>query len=307
MAGTENSVVRVRFFTWPNAILGKYEIFHLHWPEHLVGRVGGAKGAARRLLVLLLLLRLRVTSTPVVRTLHNLEPHSGKETDCDAILGRGFDRITKLEIHLVPETENLIASRSVEIPHGGYEEPFASFPRSPQVDQRVLYFGLLKGYKGVERLVDVFPQVRGAVQLRIVGSPVDPAVTRAVREAQQKDDRITSRLDFVSDGELVREITAAQLVVFPYTEMHSSGAVLVALSLARKVLVPDSSTGRALRREFGSSWVMTFRGPLSEPHIVEALKWARTGGHGQTPPLGDRAWSRVSAAHEAAYRSVLSA
>ncbi len=66
---------------------------------------------------------------------------------------------------------------------------------------------------------------------------------------------MSSALGFAPDADLVREISMSEMVVLPYRFMHNSGAVLLALSLDRPVLVPDNEVNRLLEIEVGSDWV----------------------------------------------------
>src|SRR5699024_8234211 len=102
--------------------------------------------------------------------------------------------------------------------------------------------------------------------------PLDRDLADRIDRAAVRDARITRRFGFLPDADLVDVITRAQLVVLPYRELHSSGAVLVALSLARPVLVPDGPTTRALRDEVGAGWVHLFSGELDTDDLCAALR-----------------------------------
>ncbi len=302
MAAVAGDDIEVAFFTWPRAILGRYDLFHLHWPEALVGRGRGLRLVASTLLSRLLLLRLRLSRVPVVYTLHNREPHESMSPR-GLRDRRAFERLATIEIHLVPEPDRVTAAESVAIPHGSYAEPYAAHPRADRIDGRALFFGLIRPYKGIEELLDAFAAVHDdEASLRLVGKPMDPDLAGAI--ARRDDPRISHRFGFVPDRELVAEVTAAQLVVLPYRRLHSSGAALVALSLGRPVLIPDSDTGRALRDEVGADWVRLFEGPLTGATLADALAATRTPPPG-SPDLSARTWPAVREAHARVYRRAL--
>ncbi len=302
MAAVAGDDVEVAFFTWPRAILGRYDLFHLHWPEALVGHGRGVRLLASTLLSRLLRLRLRLARVPVVYTLHNREPHEAMSPR-QLRDRRAFERLAAIEIHLVPEPDRVTAAEAVAIPHGSYVEPHGAHPRSERVPGRALFFGLIRPYKGIEELLDAFAAVdEDGATLRLVGKPMDPALADAI--AQQDDARISHRFGFIPDRELVAEVTAAQLVVLPYRRLHSSGAALVALSLGRPVLIPDSVTGRALRDEVGSDWVQLFEGPLTAAALAGALAATRTPP-ADAPDLSARTWRAVREAHARVYRRAL--
>lgn len=304
MAAVAGDGVEAAFFTWPRALFGRYDIFHLHWPEALVGRGSGPKLLATTVLSALLRLRLRLARTPVVYTLHNRAPHETKSAR-QLRARRAFERLASIEIHLVPEPDRVAAAESVTIPHGSYVEPYAAHPRSERVAGRAHFFGLMRPYKGIEELLDAFAAVPGAdTTLRLVGKPMDPDLAAAIERRAASDPRVGHRFGFIPDRDLVAEVTAAQLVVLPYRELHSSGAVLVALSLGRPVLIPDSVTGRALRDEAGADWVRLFEGPLTADVLSDALAETRTPPTG-SPDLSARTWPAVREAHVRVYRRAL--
>ncbi|WP_110589657.1 polysaccharide pyruvyl transferase family protein [Microbacterium suaedae] len=303
MAAVASDEIHVVFFTWRHALFGRYDLFHLHWPEGLAGGAG-ARGIVKSLLTLLLVLRLRLTRTPVVSTLHNHAPHDARVSWRLRRITRAFERMTRVEIHLVPEPDRVAPAPVADIPHGSYVQPFAGIPRAERVNGRVLFFGLIRPYKGIDALLDRYAEADMPGALRIVGNPIDDALAGRVDEAAQHDARITRRFGFLRDADLVDEVTSAQLIVLPYREMHSSGAVLVALSLGRPVLVPDGSTARALREEIGDGWVHTFSGDLTANDLRTAFERSRELPS-DPPDLSARSWDRVGAAHAAAYRTAV--
>jgi beta-1,4-mannosyltransferase len=202
----------------------------------------------------------------------------------------------------VPEPGRSLPSPHVLIPHGNYRQPFGTLPREFPQRGRILFFGIIRPYKGLERLLAVFQSMDDDMELQIVGAPDNAALCEKVRAAAHDDPRISSRFEFLPDAILVRHVTAASLVVLPYLEMHSSGAVLAALSLDRRVLIPDSPTGRALEAEVGPSWVHLYQPPLAADHIRAALASppADVG-----PDLSARDWSAVRRSHGVAYSQVV--
>lgn len=310
MAAVDSADFEVVFFTWREALTGRFDIFHLHWPEQLLGRDRGPGGWMRWLRLRALLARLERRNIPVVYTLHNHRPH---DRVVASRLGRAsvaFAALTRVQIHLVPEPENVREHGDdggiavIDIPHGHYRAPFAPYPMSSSVPGRLVTFGILKKYKGIARLLDVFASVDDSdLSLRIIGEPADPTTVTSIEAAVSADPRVTRQYGFVPDGQLVREVSQARLVVLPYTEMHSSGAVLVALSLDRPVLVPDSPTTRALRDEVGRQWVHVYSPPLTAEAVRAALAVELPAGR---PDLDARAWDRVRDGHVAAYRRALS-
>lgn len=303
MAATASDTVEVRFFSWPMALFGRYDVFHVHWPEHLVNSGEGWRGRLSLLLATLLVVRLRLSRIPVVRTLHNLEPHD-TQTDAVARFSARLDALAVLDINLVAERAPDRRTPFVHIPHGGYREPFAEHPAVDAEPGRVVLFGMLKAYKGIDQLLTAFADTDDPhLSLRFVGMPVNREVARQIERAAERDPRISARLEFVSDADLVKEVTQASLAVLPYRAVYSSGVALAALSLDRPLLITESATGRALAEEVGEAWVRCYEPPLTPEVLVEAV---RAGVPEGRPDLSARDWSSVARAHEAAYRRAIS-
>ena len=67
----------VRNFSWRTALTSRYDAFHVHWPEILVNGSNPSKAVVRQLMFAALLLRSRLTRTPLIRTVHNLDLPTG--------------------------------------------------------------------------------------------------------------------------------------------------------------------------------------------------------------------------------------
>lgn len=295
--------LELKFFSWPRAIFGSYDVFHVHWPEFLIRSRFYPWTLVQRLLFIILLVRLRLQKIPLVRTLHNVKPHEPGGRFETALLERA-DRMTSLFIRLNPTTVSP-PGQAVTILHGHYVDRFADLEKAKAVSGRVLYFGLIRPYKGVLPLISAFRELTSeGVTLRVVGSPTDE-LRVAVEAAVANDHRASCLLEFVDDQTLVHEITEAKLVVLPYLEMHNSGALLVALSLGRPVLAPDTTSNRALVDEVGPEWLMTFTGELTPEILGNALAAAESLSATDRPDLSGRDWGHIGELHYAAYTRTL--
>ncbi|MFJ4038402.1 glycosyltransferase [Microbacterium sp. NPDC090007] len=296
--------VEVRYFSWRFALTGRYDVLHLHWPEFLVRARRRRTRLAKRLAMRALLWRARRARIPIVRTTHNITPHESG-TAAEARLVRAVDRSTTAFIHLNGTTAAPAPGLETVIAHGHYRDRFAAHPRAERVPGRIVYFGIIRPRKNVERLIDVFlARERPGCHLRIVGSPTPELAERITARITGRPD-VSARLAFVDDDELVAEVTAASLVVLPYAEMHNSGAALVALSLDRPVLVPRSPANDELGREVGSGWVLPFDGSLDDADLSAAMAAAEGIDPDDRPELGGRDWDEVGRRHRDVYRAAL--
>lgn len=297
--------VELSYFSWRTALFHRFDVLHVHWPEFLVRAGSLPKTALKSIALTLLILRLRVQKKAVVRTVHNLEPHE-QGGFVERLLTQALESKTDLFIRLNGMTPTPESAPSTTILHGHYVDWFSCLPKRESIPGRVLNFGLIRAYKGVEDLLSLYRNpVRNGTSLRIVGRPVDAALKVAIEEACLENDEVTAILQFAPDSDLVREIYESELVVLPYRSMHNSGAVILALSLGRPVLVPENEVNKLLQEEVGSGWVHFFRDSVSMQNILDALEHSREISPKSEPQLVGRSWSEVGQQHLVAYRAAV--
>lgn len=302
--------LEVRYFTWRAALLGRYDAFHQHWPEILIGGPTGAKKTVRQFLYLVLLIKLRLLRIPIVRTVHNLELPQGISAVEVALL-RLTDRWTTLRIRINPTTPIPPAQPSATILHGHYRDWYATTDlpaadSSARVPGRMLFFGLVRRYKNVAALLRAFHALEversARLSLEVAGNPSSRELADELATLAENDPRITLDLRFLSDQEIVAAVGRSEVVVLPYREMHNSAGVLTALSLDRPVLVPDNELNRALAAEVGPGWVHTYVGDLDGEDLVRTTEQLRAAPPIGRPDLSARGWEACGPAHLAAYR-----
>lgn len=292
----------VAFFSWGTALFGRYDVFHVHWPEFLLREQGRGR-IVQYVLFVSLMLRLTLSRKAVVRTLHNLAPHEGASALERGLL-RMLDRRTRIWIR-INETTPTRRPQTVTILHGHYRDWFAGHPVPASVPGRLVYFGLIRPYKGVEGLLEGFQAVgpwrSAGMTLRIVGHPSTPELRARIEAASAADERISAVLEYVDDDTLSREIGQAELVVLPFRHMHNSGSLVLALSLNRPVLVPRNAANAALAAEVGPGWIHMYDGDPDEAALLSALKRACSDERGRSPDLSRREWVQAGASHAQVY------
>ena len=299
----------VLLFSFRRALAGRYDVFHVHWPELLMTSASTPlRRLARRLLTTAFVARLQVTRTPVVRTWHNLDRPDGLSR-WDHRLLDALERRTRHVIRLTDQTAPPLEVPTSTILHAHYRDWFERIEPAAEVTpnpRRALYFGLIKPYKGVEQLLEaVADSPEADLDVRLVGSPADPTLADRVRAAVSADPRISAELSYADDATLAAEIAAAALVVLPYKAMHNSGALLLALSLDTPVLAPDNEVNRRLAEEVGEGWLHLFDGTLTIEDLERALKAVAAGPPPGRPDLSAREWPESAALHAAAFRAAL--
>jgi len=302
--------VTVQNFSWRTALAGKYDVFHVHWPEILVSGQNPAKKLARQGLFVGLILRLKAKDIPIVRTVHNLELPSGISRREVALL-KWAQRATTLQITLNRFTPTNEDEPHEVILHGHYKDWFANYPVPSPQRGFISYFGFVRRYKGVDSLIEAFKALPrngplGALRLVIAGAATNQATADELFTAAGVDERIALEFHFLSDDGLVNHVGHSELIVLPYRHIHNSGGVLTALSLNRPVLVPANEANDGLSEEVGPGWVWTYEGDLTGEAITTALIELRAGNWTPEPDLSQRAWPQAARAHVGAYRRAIS-
>ena len=293
---------RLRTFSWWAALLGRYDVFHVHWPEILGTGHSPAKTLLRQLLTLALLVRLRLRRTPVVRTLHNVGPVAGASRRLRLLL-RLLDSQTTLVIALNPVTPVPPGAPVELIPHGHYRDWYARPDPLATQPGRLSFVGLIRPYKNVEGLLRAFRGLAGDVSLHVAGRPT-PELAELLPPLAAADPRVRLTLEHIGDEELVRVVGTSELVVLPYRELHNSGGALTALSLGRPVLVPHNDVTERLAAEVGPGWVLTYQGELTAADLARALAAVRRP-RAARPDLSGHGWELAGQRHVAAYRRAL--
>lgn len=104
----------------------------------------------------------------------------------------------------------------------------------------VLYsFGLIRPYKQVPQLIQEFRAVPDAeFRLMITGVAPFEELRSEICRLAALDDRISAKLEHLSDEDLALHLAAADAVVLPYRDILGSGSVMLALSSGLPVIAP---------------------------------------------------------------------
>jgi beta-1,4-mannosyltransferase len=300
--------IEVRPFSWRSAFLSRYDVLHIHWPEHILKAGSRFKATVKDVMFVALVLRNRLVAHQV-RTVHNIKPHEGGSW-LNRLALSYWERSCDASVHLsdagrVMVSDHTPATEAVTIVHGDYT-PFVEKLHRTKLDAipgRLLVFGYLRPYKGIEQLVAAFRQIDPSreVSLRIVGSALPTQYGDVVRALCDGDDRIEIVIRRLGDAELVDEITSASAVVLPYKQVYNSGAALLSLTLDRPILVTDSETMRELAAEVGEEWVRRLP-EWSAATVIDAF--SRLPPKSSSPRLTDRTWNALSARYAEVYRRV---
>jgi glycosyltransferase involved in cell wall biosynthesis len=222
-------------------------------------------------------LLVRTFPRPVVLTAHDVTPRevrAGARGGMPAAL-RAVDAVivhSQAGSRRVVEEAAVPAERVHVIPHGAFTH-LTALPEGPQPSaleglegkRVVLFFGLVRPYKGVDLLVEALAGTGDDVVLLVVGMPRMPL---APLERRASDLGISERVRFVAhfvrDADVAAYFRRADLVVLPYREIEQSGVLYTALAFGTPLLL-SAVGGFPEIAEHGAA-------RLVEPGSVESLR-----------------------------------
>ncbi len=144
------------------------------------------------------------------------------------------------------------------IPHGAFDY-LTKLPQEKPLPAElegaegpvILFFGLLRPYKGLDVLIEAFREVEGA-ELWIVGNPrMDTEPLRALSASTPRRVRFLTR--FIDDAEIPPIFRRADVVVLPYRDAEHSGVLYTGLAFGKPLVLsavggfPEVATSGAAR------------------------------------------------------------
>lgn len=281
----------------PNA-----EVLHVH---RLTALGGSRKVSGKDRIAITLAFAAMVKSNKIalVRTWHGSDANGGGGRT-SRLSNWILNQVTTAYVIVDPSTPTPRRGSSTLVPFGHYRDRFLGYPRRELTSGRILCVAPHL-HKNVEQVVAAFVGGKTAgTSLRVVGS-APPDRAEAITEfAQAQPDAVSTRLERVSDGSMVEEITAAELVVLPNTgEIEDLHVIFLALSLDRPVLVPDNALTRSLADSVGPGWVHRHKAPVGSSDFTKALETVRNGSRSASPNLDGRDPATTSAMYADVFRA----
>lgn len=321
----EKQGAEVKQFTARRLVVESWDVWHLHWPEHLLGS-SGSFGFSLRLVKFWAKLKIaRAKKIKIFWTVHNLRPHERRHPILERIFWRAFlpnlDGIicmTRSGRELLNNEHPLTSTRPIFIiPHGHYRGVYPDFVGRDDarrvleigLDEVVLTFiGQIRDYKGVPNLIRCFSAAAMPdSRLLIAGQPQSEKLAHEIDEAVSGNASVQLHLRFIGEEELQLHLRAADLIVLPYKDILNSGSALLALSFDRPILVPNKGALGELSEVIGPEWVRLYAGDLTPQILRDAMLWAKdmpVNNRGPAPlePLN---WDRIATLTMAAFSAPL--
>ena len=200
---------------------------------------------------------LRIFHKRIVHTAHNVLPHEKKKIDyflnnlvyksAEAIIVHS-EFIKQKLLKNFKKDENKV----FVVPHGNFDF-FAEVNSDKKINAReelnlnsndkvMLFFGIIRQYKGLDMLLDAFDiaatKVEG-IKLLIAGSTASAEVTERYVDkisSLKHSDKINYKFQFIPINEVSLYFKAADVILLPYKEIDHSGIIHLAYSFGKPVI-----------------------------------------------------------------------
>jgi glycosyltransferase involved in cell wall biosynthesis len=202
------------------------------------------------------------------------------------------------------------------IPHGAFDyltrlPEEAPLPRElAEVEGPVvLFFGLLRPYKGVEVLIEAFRNVEGA-ELWVVGMPRMPM--EPLRDlASSVRGRVRFVPRFVDEAEIPAFFGRADIVALPYREIDQSGVLYTALAFGKPIVL-SAVGGFADIAEQGAARAVRANAPVELAAAIHELldddaERAKLAAAAAAAAAGPYSWDSIAQTTLNLYRGLLGA
>jgi glycosyltransferase involved in cell wall biosynthesis len=173
----------------------------------------------------------------------------------------------------------------------------------------ILFFGLLRPYKGIDVLLEAFREIEGA-ELWIAGN-ARMEVEPLRRLAAETSARVRFLTRFVEDAEIPAIMRRADVVVLPYRDVEHSGVLYAALAFG-KPLVLSAVGGFPEVAEQGAAWLVppedpeALTGALDELIRNEGTRAALAAAAAETA-AGSYSWDEAARQTLGLYEELLEA
>jgi len=225
------------------------KIIHLNWYENIASVLNFLNKTFK-------LLVWKLLGKKIVWTMHNKEPHENKNPS----LQKAFRNLLiflsdSIVIHSNESREELeskgktVMDKVLYLPHPNYIDAYGDMDVKTtslinQEPLNLLFIGMVRPYKNLELLMDCVATFGDKVKLIIAGKPKDSEYAKTIEEIASSQNNIELDLNFIEDDDLIKYVSATDLVVLPYNmnSVLNSGTVILSFSYGRSVICPNIGT-----------------------------------------------------------------
>jgi glycosyltransferase involved in cell wall biosynthesis len=195
-------------------------------------------------------------------------------------------------------------------PHDHYQESgattrMAALREAPEEACNILFFGVIRPYKGLEDLIDAFNLIPeseiGRYWLTVVGETWEGFILPATKIAGSRHrDRMTFVNRYVSDAELAAWLDGADAVALPYLRSSLSGPLHVAMGYGLPIVMTDVGGNAEAAAGYAGIHLVPVHDPVALLNAIRGMPALR--GLRFAHP---HSWVQTAEAYEALFAELL--
>lgn len=241
--------------SWLRANRQRVDVLHLNWPHYMYHAAGLEERVERAAELIGNLTLARALGYKIVWTVHNLYPHDSGHFALDRLVRLSLTHMATAIIAHCDYARQQVqqhfrrSDNVFVIPHGHFIDAYPNTLSRAEARRQLglvnqqfvyLFFGNVRFYKGLEQLLEVFHSLPGEnLRLLLAAKVYSDYGEQLVGRARQIDPRILVHpSSFFANEEFQRFFNAADVGVFPFVNVLTSGSAITALSFGLPVITP---------------------------------------------------------------------
>jgi len=236
-------------------------IVHLHWIQPIISCLYISRIKTIQYLILLVLIIdlaiCKLFGKKIFWTVHNLYTHESQERRIETYFRKILYKISsKVFVHSQSSIEELKISynlrnidKIIVSYHGHYIDSYPNTISREAARKTLnltsskkifLYIGNIREYKGIPKLIKEFKKISldKNTALIIAGKPISKEYEQKITNIINKHSKIYTFFEFVPDNKIQIYMNAADVCVFPFQEILTSGSIIFAMSFGKAIIAP---------------------------------------------------------------------
>lgn len=248
----------------------EFGYLHLHWLHRFmdVTRDDGLDKLLKNLR------HARKLGYKIIYTAHNIVSHESEHAERELQFRRKlaplFDHVLahgELARQRLIEEIGIDAGKIHVMPHGTYQGYYKNHVTPAAAREKLgvpsdtfvfLFFGNIRGYKGIDPLMEAWKELRSRNQkitLLIAGRVWEEECEKQIRALAEQCPDIVFHPDFIADDEVQYYFNAADMVMLPYKRILTSGAAMLSFAFERPIIAPRSGLMPEFVEEGKHGWL----------------------------------------------------
>jgi len=261
----------------------------------------------------------------LVYTAHNALPHEPRRWH-GVVYGLWYRLLDQAHVLSQHTGNQLVArfgfdrARLIYAPHGNYDRFRCDHPPAARDATRsllgiereqvlVLMYGLIREYKGIDRLILAAASTTNRrLRILVAGGCVDDLAQHLKDRAAALGlrDRLELLVGFVENQRLSDLVDAADVIAFPYHRISQSGALLLAMTYGKAIIATDLPSFREYLEDGVSGLLMDTSDPplfarALDGLVADAALRSRLGETARRHAVETFAWTAVARTIVSAY------